>query len=101
MRAPSESLRRRVYNVTAMSFTPEELVDELSSYVPNLNVTYNPDSRQEIADSWPEVFDDSEARRDWGWQHKYNLDNLVNFMVKDVQENFVKLKNAKARAASA
>ncbi|XP_036216789.1 L-threonine 3-dehydrogenase, mitochondrial [Bactrocera oleae] len=100
MRAPSENLKRRVYNVTAMSFTPEELVEKLSSYVPNLHVTYKPDSRQEIADSWPQVFDDSEARRDWGWQHKYDLKNLVNFMVKDVRENFIKLENAKVRASS-
>lgn len=48
MTAPKEKLKRRVYNVTAMSFTPEELVDKLSKYVPELRVTYNPDSRQEI-----------------------------------------------------
>lgn len=89
MRAPSEQLKRRVYNVTAMSFTPEELVDELSKHVPHLHVTYKPDSRQLIADSWPQVFDDSDARRDWHWQHKYDLQNLVNFMVKDVQENYI------------
>ncbi|XP_050333281.1 L-threonine 3-dehydrogenase, mitochondrial [Bactrocera neohumeralis] len=100
MRAPSENLKRRVYNVTAMSFTPEELVEELSSYVPNLHVTYKPDSRQDIADSWPQVFDDSEARRDWGWQHKYDLKNLVSFMVKDVRENFIKLEDAKVCASS-
>uniref|UniRef100_A0A0K8WG63 L-threonine 3-dehydrogenase, mitochondrial n=1 Tax=Bactrocera latifrons TaxID=174628 RepID=A0A0K8WG63_BACLA len=99
MRAPSVNLKRRVYNVTAMSFTPEELVDELSSYVSNLHVTYKPDSRQDIADSWPQVFDDSEARRDWGWQHKYDLKNLVSFMVKDVRENFIKLEDDKVRAS--
>lgn len=48
MTAPSEQLRRRVYNVTAMSFTPEELVCELSKYVPDLRVSYRPDSRQDI-----------------------------------------------------
>lgn len=48
MTAPNESLRRRVYNVTAMSFTPEELVDKLTKYVPELRVTYKPDSRQHI-----------------------------------------------------
>ena len=48
MTAPNESLRRRVYNVTAMSFTPEELVDKLAKYVPELRVTYKPDSRQHI-----------------------------------------------------
>lgn len=48
MTAPNESLRRRVYNVTAMSFTPEELVDKLAPYVPELRITYKPDSRQDI-----------------------------------------------------
>ncbi|XP_067648391.1 L-threonine 3-dehydrogenase, mitochondrial [Eurosta solidaginis] len=100
MRTPSERLKRRVYNVTAMSFTPEELVGKLSRYVPNLHVTYKPDGRQAIADSWPQIFDDSEARRDWGWQHKYDLDNLVEFMVKDVQENYINVENAAAARAS-
>lgn len=48
MTAPNECLQRRVYNVTAMSFTPEELVDKLYKYVPELRVTYKPDSRQNI-----------------------------------------------------
>lgn len=52
MTAPKDQLRRRVYNVTAMSFTPEELVAKLSKYVPELRVTYNPDSRQEIGNSF-------------------------------------------------
>lgn len=48
MKAPPELLKRRVYNVTAMSFTPEELAQKLSKYVPELRITYNPDSRQHI-----------------------------------------------------
>lgn len=53
MTAPEEQLKRRVYNVTAMSFTPEELVDKLSKYVPELRVSYKPDSRQEIGNKNP------------------------------------------------
>ncbi|XP_031638888.1 L-threonine 3-dehydrogenase, mitochondrial [Contarinia nasturtii] len=90
MTAPSECLQRRVYNVTAMSFTPEELVEKLYKYVPELRVTYRPDSRQNIADSWPQVFDDSDARRDWNWKPKYDLDKLVDLMVQDVRENYLK-----------
>lgn len=90
MTAPEERLKRRVYNVTAMSFTPEELVDKLAKYIPELHVSYRPDSRQLIADSWPQIFDDSEARQDWGWQHKYDLDKLVDLMVRDVTENYIK-----------
>jgi threonine 3-dehydrogenase len=86
MTVPEEKLKHRVYNVTAMSFTPEELADKIAKYVPELSVTYKPDSRQMIADSWPQVFDDSEARRDWGWKNEYDLDKLVESMMKDVTE---------------
>lgn len=89
MIAPEEKLERRVYNVTAMSFTPEELVNELAKHIPEIHVSYRPDSRQAIADSWPQVFDDQDARRDWGWQHQYDLEKLVSLMVKDVRENYV------------
>lgn len=89
MTAPEEKLERRVYNVTAMSFTPEELVNELAKHIPEIHVSYRPDSRQAIADSWPQVFDDQDARRDWGWQHQYDLEKLVSLMVKDVRENYV------------
>jgi len=89
MTAPNEKLRRRVYNVTAMSFTPEELAGEISKYIPELTVTYRPDSRQLIADSWPQVFDDSEARADWGWKHKYDLQALVKRMMSDVKKNYI------------
>lgn len=94
--APPELLKRRVYNVTAMSFTPEELAEELRKYVPNLEVTYRPDSRQLIADSWPQVFDDSEARADWGWQHKCSLQQLVETMVKEVAPQVQREKSTKA-----
>lgn len=127
MSAPNECLQRRVYNVTAMSFTPEELVEKLSKYVPELRVTYKPDSRQNIgncsyfngsrsnsfflslsfrtfellihaydfnlADTWPQVFDDSDARRDWKWKPKYDLDKLVELMVRDVRANYLKGDN--------
>ncbi|XP_058809185.1 L-threonine 3-dehydrogenase, mitochondrial [Phymastichus coffea] len=89
LNAPSERLQRRVYNVTAMSFTPEELFEEIKKHLPDLQVSYNPDSRQNIANTWPQVFDDSEARRDWGWKHEYDLDKLVISMIQDVSENFI------------
>jgi threonine 3-dehydrogenase len=89
MTTPEEKLKRRVYNVTAMSFTPEELAEKLAQYVPQLRVSYKPDSRQLIADSWPQIFDDSDARADWGWQHEYDLNKLVQDMVKSVKENYI------------
>ncbi|KAL5021469.1 hypothetical protein ScPMuIL_000624 [Solemya velum] len=73
MEIPSEQLPMRTYNVGAMSFTPEELVEEVRKYVPHLTTTYSPDGRQAIADSWPEVLDDSNARADWKWEPHYDL----------------------------
>nr|CAD7200429.1 unnamed protein product [Timema douglasi] len=86
MITPEDALRRRVYNVTAMSFTPEELMTAIKKHIPSAEITYRPDSRQLIADSWPQVFDDSEARSDWGWKHQYDIDKLVQAMVTEVKE---------------
>ncbi|NWT01499.1 TDH protein, partial [Mionectes macconnelli] len=81
MEAPAESLTMRTYNINAMSFSPEELAQEVQKYVPELQVTYSVDQvRQAIADSWPMNFDDSNARRDWGWKHDYDLPELVTTM---------------------
>ncbi|OXB61917.1 hypothetical protein ASZ78_001720 [Callipepla squamata] len=81
MEAPAEALSMRTYNISAMSFTPEELAQEVQKHVPELQVTYNVDAvRQAIADSWPMNFDDSNARRDWGWKHDYDLPELVSTM---------------------
>lgn len=80
-------LKQRTYNVTAMSFTPEELFNEIRKHIPNLKVTYKIDSRQIIADSWPMAFDDSNARNDWNWNPKYNLEKLVKKMFDELKFN--------------
>ncbi|XP_043195858.1 L-threonine 3-dehydrogenase, mitochondrial-like [Amphibalanus amphitrite] len=85
MVAPESQLRSRTYNVTAMSFSPEELVRAVREHVPQLEVTYRPDSRQQIADAWPQVFDDSCAREDWGWRHRYDLPAMCKLMINDLK----------------
>ncbi|KAJ8792917.1 hypothetical protein J1605_019476 [Eschrichtius robustus] len=82
MEAPAESLSMRTYNVNAMSFTPAELAQEVLKHVPEFQITYNVDPvRQAIADSWPMNFDDSNARKDWGWKHDFDLPELVTTML--------------------
>ncbi|KAF8782144.1 L-threonine 3-dehydrogenase like protein [Argiope bruennichi] len=81
MEAPSESLKLRTYNVAAISFTPKELVKAVQKHVPHLQVEYVPDHRQAIADSWPQEFEDINARRDWGWKHEYGIDELCSAMI--------------------
>ncbi|XP_006864391.1 PREDICTED: L-threonine 3-dehydrogenase, mitochondrial-like [Chrysochloris asiatica] len=82
MEAPAKSLSMRTYNINAMSFTPKELAQEILKHVPEFQITYNVDSvRQAIADSWPMNFDDSNARKDWGWKHDFDLPELVTTML--------------------
>ena len=69
------------YNVGALSFSPEELAGAIKKQMPDFKIAYNPDSRQEIADTWPESVDDSRARQDWGWEPRVDLDTLVRSML--------------------
>ncbi|KAL1257448.1 hypothetical protein QQF64_010692 [Cirrhinus molitorella] len=94
LEAPAKTLSMRTYNISAMSFTPEELVQEIRKHLPDLQVTYEFDPvRQAIADSWPMVFDDSSARSDWGWKHDCGLPELVQTML-----NFTGSDSKMARA---
>ncbi len=78
------------YNLTALSFSAKELEIAVKKKIPNLVVEYKPDFRQKIADSWPKTIDDSSARKEWGWKHKYEIDDIVL----DMYENLCKkLKN--------
>jgi nucleoside-diphosphate-sugar epimerase len=69
------------FNVTAMSFSAGELAAEIKKHVPEFKVSYEPDYRQAIADSWPESIDDSAAREEWGWQPEYNLARMTADMI--------------------
>ncbi|CAB4065707.1 TDH [Lepeophtheirus salmonis] len=90
MLVDNNTLSTRTYNVHAMSFTPQELYDVVKKYVPKLEIEYHVDARQKIADTWPQVFDDSEARKDWKWQHHYDIDKLVETMLSGVEAQLKK-----------
>lgn len=90
MLTPANQLTTRTYNVHAMSFTPEELFQEVKKWVPELEIEYKPDHRQTIADSWPMVFDDSVARQDWGWQESIPLEKLVEIMITNLRRIYKK-----------
>lgn len=85
MERPPESLPVRTYNVAGASFTPEELAAEIRKSVPHFQINYRPDHRQAIADSWPEVLDDSAARSDWGWRPEYNTQRMATSMLNDLR----------------
>ena len=91
---PENLTIRTSYNLAAVSFTPKELAEALNHAGVPTEITYEPDFRQKIADSWPKSIDDSTARKDWGWKHDFDLDKLVSAMiqgVKQMKENTFKI----------
>lgn len=87
MEAPSERLTVRTsYNIAAVSFSPEELERAVREHIPTFRIGYTPDYRQEIARSWPSVIDDRVARRDWRWQHEYDLERMTQEMLNHLRE---------------
>ncbi len=76
------------YNIAALSFSPDELALAIKKYIPNFTMNYKTDSRQEIADSWPESIDDSQANMDWNWKSTIGLDALVRSMLQGLHYNF-------------
>ena len=89
MEAPPGKISVRTsYNLSGMSFSPKEIAAEIKKHIPDFAVSYQPDYRQAIADSWPQSIDDSVARNDWGWKEEYTLAN----MTKDMLENLEKEK---------
>lgn len=87
MDAPQEALSVTTsYNLAALSFSPEEIADSIRKFIPEFELTYAPDFRQEIANSWPDSIDDSQARQDWNWQHRYDLDRMTKTMLEKLKE---------------
>jgi nucleoside-diphosphate-sugar epimerase len=85
MEAPSEKIRiRSSYNVTAMSFSPAEIAAEIRKHIAEFEITYKPDFRQAIADSWPKSINDSAARIDWGWEPEFDLEEMANEILKNL-----------------
>jgi nucleoside-diphosphate-sugar epimerase len=89
MQADSDKIKiRSSYNIAGCSFSPEELANEIQSYIPDFKISYNKDYRQEIADSWPDSLEDSLAKDHWGWQAKYNMQKLVKEMIENLNKKY-------------
>ncbi len=84
--APEEKLVHRSYNITAMSFAPEEIAAEVKKHIPEFEMSYEPDFRQAIAESWPASLDDSVARDEWGWTPDYDLAAMVKDMLEKLSK---------------
>lgn len=85
MEAPAEKISIRTsYNLSSMSFSPEQLAGEINNFIPDFSITYKPDYRQAIANSWPQSIDDSAARNDWGWKPEYDLKKMTEDMMENL-----------------
>lgn len=76
------------YNLAAISFTPKEVAESIKKYIPEFEITYNPDYRQEIANSWPKSINDSYARQDWKWKHEFSLEDITIEMLKQLDKKY-------------
>lgn len=86
MDAPASRLRiRSAYNLGGISFTPEEIASSIKNHLPAFEMTYEPDFRQAIADSWPNSIDDSYAQADWDWKLRFDLERMTEVMLKNIQ----------------
>lgn len=82
MEAPTSKIHVRTsYNISGMSFSPKEIGAEIKKHIPEFTMSYEPDYRQAIADSWPQSIDDSIATEDWGWKPEYNLEKMTSDML--------------------
>ena len=75
---------RTSYNISGMSFSPKEIAAGIKNHIPGFSISYKPDYRQAIADSWPQSIDDTVARKDWGWKEEYNLQGMTEDMLKNL-----------------
>lgn len=85
---PGKIKMRMSYNLAAMSFAPEEIADSIKEHIPDFQITYNPDYRQAIADTWPAVIDDSLAREHWGWKPAYDLEAMTKDMLENIAPRY-------------
>lgn len=91
MDAPIDAIKiRSSYNLAAVSYAPEDVTTSIQKHMPEFEITYEPDFRQSIADTWPQSIDDSEARNDWGWSHSFGLEEITKTMLDNLRDRYTK-----------
>jgi nucleoside-diphosphate-sugar epimerase len=87
MQADSDKIKiRSSYNLSGFSFSPKDIAKEIKKYIPDFTISYQPDSRQQIADSWPKSIDSIEANKDWGWKPEFDLAAMTADMIKNLKK---------------
>ena len=91
MEAPKNNIKIRTsYNIAGMSFNPKQLTKVIQKTYPSFKVSYKPDFRQQIAESWPMSIDDNNAKQDWNWVPKYNLETMAENMIHHLKAKYEK-----------
>lgn len=86
MQADSAKIKiRSSYNLAGVSFSPKDIANEIRKHIPSFTISYKPDFRQAIADSWPQSIDDSRAKTDWGWQPGFDLQKMTVDMLTNLK----------------
>ena len=87
MHADEEKIKiRSSYNLAGISFSPVEISEEIKKYIPDFSISYTPDFRQVIANSWPKSINESQACKDWGWENSYDLESMTKAMLAGLEE---------------
>ena len=87
MHADEEKIKiRSSYNLAGISFSPVEISEEIKKYIPDFSISYTPDFRQVIANSWPKSINESQACKDWGWENSYDLESMTKAMLEGLKE---------------
>lgn len=88
---PSKLKHRNAFNITAMSFKPEEIAAEIKKHIKDFEITYDPDPvRQAIADSWPDSIDSTAAKEEWGFKAEYDLEKMTKDMIEKLRKKGIK-----------
>jgi nucleoside-diphosphate-sugar epimerase len=85
---PDKIQVRTSYNLAGMSFSPAEIAASIQKHIPDFSISYNPDFRQAIADSWPQSIDDSKAREEWGWKPNFDLEGMTEDMLMHLRAQY-------------
>ena len=94
MQAKPEDVKiRSSYNLAAISFTPKEIAKSIKNHIPEFEISYKPDYRQEIANSWPKNINDSYARQDWKWKHAFSLEDITDEMLSQLRKKYEGILN--------
>lgn len=89
MKAKKNDIKiRSSYNLAAISFTPQQVAESIKKHIPDFKMTFNPDYRQDIADSWPKSINDSYARQDWKWKHEFSLEDITEEMLFQLKKTY-------------